>query len=203
MLLITRPRYDTPTHYLFYWSEILIKEANKRGVKFIDLDKAKAEKKKFQSYLRKQPIESVVINGHGSADAVAGNGSEIIFSTRDDASLFKGTNVYLRACDAGTNLGPFIKSQAKGFIGYIQPFMFMSHPDYFNDPVADEYARPVMECSNQVAISLIKGRTIEQAHEDSMSKYREKISEYSSSKTGNSFVLPFLLWNMNFQVCYS
>jgi len=44
LLLITRPKYDLPTHYLFYWAGLLIDEAKMRGVEVIDLNKEKAKK---------------------------------------------------------------------------------------------------------------------------------------------------------------
>ncbi len=33
-LLITRPRYETVTHYLYHWSAGLVSEANKKGKVF-------------------------------------------------------------------------------------------------------------------------------------------------------------------------
>lgn len=91
---------------------------------------------------------------------------------------------------------------AKGFIGYIQPFIFLHDPDFFNRPLEDKLASPVLECSNQVGISLIKGKSITQAQEDSLAKYTEMIDKYSTSDATDSFLLPILLWNMNNQVCY-
>ena len=203
LLLLTRPRYDTPTHYLFYWTGLLIADAKKKGVKVIDLDKDKAEKKKLRSYLSKQPIDTVILNGHGSPETVAGEDNEIILSTGDGTELLKNKVIFVRACDAGAILGKEImKNDARGFIGYIQPFMFLIDKDSFNKPLEDELATPVLECSNQVGASLIKGKSAIEAHKDSLNKYAETIDKYSSSEATNSFLLPILLWNMTSQVCY-
>ncbi len=203
LLLLTRPRYDPPTHYLFYWAGLLIDEAKKRGVKVIDLDRSKAKKKTLHSYLAKQPIDIVILNGHGNQEAVAGEDNEIILSTGDGTKLLKNKIIFVRACDAGTILGKeIIRQGARGFIGYVQPFMFLSNKDSFGKPLEDELAAPVLECSNQVGTSLIKGRSAGEAHKDSLDKYTKAIDKYSSSEAKNSFLLPILLWNMTSQVCY-
>ena len=191
-----------PTHYLFYWAGLLIDEAKKKGVKVIDLDKDNAKQKKLHSYLAKQPIDVVILNGHGNQKAVAGQ-DEIILSVGNGTNLLKGKTIFVRACDAGVMLGKEIMTMgATGFIGYIQPFMFPIDKNYVSKPLEDELARPALECSNQVGLSLIKGRTATEAQKDSLNKYTEMIDKYSSSATTNSFLLPILLWNMTSQVCY-
>lgn len=202
LLLLTRPRYDTPTHYLFYWAGLLIEEAEKSGLKVIDLDKRKAKKKKLHSYLAKQPIDIVILNGHGNKEAVSGQDG-IILSVGDGTHLLKNKIMFVRACDAGTILGKEImKMGARSFIGYIQPFIFPSDKNSFSKPLEDELAAPVLKCSNQVGVSLIRGKSAEEANKDSLNKYAEAIDQYSSSGASNSFLLPILLWNMTSQVCY-
>lgn len=203
LLLLTRPRYDTPTHYLFYWAGLLIDEARKKGVRVIDLDKNKANEKNLHSYLTKRPIDTVILNGHGNPEAVAGQDNKTILSVGNGTDLLNGKVIFVRACDAGAILGKEImKMGAKGFIGYIQPFMFLIDKDSFKKPTEDELASPVLACSNQVGLSLIKGRYATEAQKDSLDKYTETIDKYSSSEAINSFLLPILLWNMTSQVCY-
>ncbi len=202
LLLLTRPRYDTPTHYLFYWAGLLIDEAKKKGVKVIDLDKNKAKQKKLHSYLAKQPVDIVILNGHGNQESVSGQG-EIILSTGNGTKLLRGKIIFVRACDSGAILGKEIMTMgAKGFIGYIQPFIFPINKDYFNRPLKDHLAAPVLDCSNQVGLSLIKGKSTAEANKDSLNKYAETIDQYSSSAATNSFLLPILFWNMTNQICY-
>lgn len=202
LLLLTRPRYDTPTHYLFYWAGLLIDDAKRRSVKVIDLDKNKAKQKKLHSYLAKQPVDVVILNGHGNQEAVAGQ-NEIILSTGNGTNLLKDKTIFVRACDAGAILGKEIMTKgAMGFIGYIQPFMFPIDKEYFNKPLEDRLAAPVLECSNQIGLSLIKGKSAVEANKDSLDRYAEIINQYSSSQATSSFLLPILLWNMTSQVCY-
>ncbi|OGF64637.1 hypothetical protein A2661_02600 [Candidatus Giovannonibacteria bacterium RIFCSPHIGHO2_01_FULL_45_24] len=203
LLLITRPRHDRATHYLFYWAGLLIDEAKKRGVRVIDLGRDKASRKKLHSYLDKQPIDIVILNGHGNQEAVAGQDNKIILSAGNGTNLLNGKVIFVRACDAGAVLGKEImKNGARGFIGYLQPFMFLIDKDSLNKPLEDKLAAPILGCSNQVGLSLIKGRSVVEAQKDSWDKYTETIDKYSSSEAINSFLLPILLWNMTNQVCY-
>ncbi len=142
------------------------------------------------------------MNGHGSQETVIGQ-EEIILSTGDGIELLIDKIIFVRACNAGAILGKEImKMGAKGFIGYTQPFIFLSDPDYLSKPLEDELAGSVLRCSNQVGFSLIKGKSPEQAQKDSLDKYTETFDKYSSSEGINSFLLPILRWNMISQVCY-
>lgn len=202
-LLITRPRHDIPTHYLFSWAAEIITAAKSKRIQVVDLLKEKARKKTLQSYLRKDMFDLVIINGHGNATSVGGHDNEILVSVGDGADLFRDKIVFVRACDAGAVLGPEImRNGAKSFIGYLHPYMFPYDKDSVQHPLRDELAAPVLECSNQIGLSLIKGRTAQEAHRESIKKYEEKIDKFSASNSTSTFLLPFLNWNMMIQVCY-
>ncbi|PCI21268.1 hypothetical protein COB64_00090 [Candidatus Wolfebacteria bacterium] len=199
--LITRPRHELVTYYLYHWSEVLIEEAKKKG-SIYQLDKEKANKKTLESYLKKQEPEVVILNGHGDELNIAGHNDEIIMST-SSAHLLKDCNVYMRACSAGKLLGEeVVKQGAKSFIGYKEPFLFFKKNEYIGKPLEDDYARPFFETSNQVALSLINGRNAKEANEDSFKKYKKAIKSLLTSEASNSFLIPNLLWNMRHQVCY-
>ena len=202
LLLLTRPRYDTPTHYLFYWAGLLIDEAKKKGVKVIDLDKNKAKQKKLHSYLAKQPVDIVILNGHGNERCVVGQDDEELISAGKNSDLLKNSRVYIRACSAGKILGKeIVKNGAKSFIGYNEPFVFYHKEEFTTTPLKDDYAKPFFETSNQVGISLIKGKTAKEANEDNKKVYNKVISNLLTSKSANSFLIPDLLGNMSNQIC--
>lgn len=166
------------------------------------MEKKKANKKNLHSYIKKQNPSIVVLNGHGSAVAIAGNDNEIIL-TIEDAKLLRGTIVFMRACQAAKILGKeIVKNGARGFVGYKEDFVFLWDPEKFNKPLDDELAGPFLECSNQVALSLLKGHSAKEAHESSMKLYRKKIDEMFTSEYNKSNILPFLIWNMTNQVYY-
>jgi hypothetical protein len=201
-LLITRPRYDDATHYLFHWSQVLVSEAQSSSVIVYDLPKEKATKRLVESYLRKNRPTVIFFNGHGSRTEMLGHENEVLICKNNNENLLRGSNVYMRACDAGSELGyEIVKAGAKGFIGYSRPFTFMIDPETFQQPLKDDYAKPFLECSNQVARSLIKGHSVKEAHESSLKEYKRKISSLLTSANTNSFLLPWLVMNQVSQVC--
>ncbi len=201
LLLITRPRYEKTTHYLHCWGGELVNEAGRRNVDVIDLEKEKATREKVESYLKKKDPEIVILNGHGNDVSVAGDADKTIAEVGKNTYLFKNKKVYIRACRAGKKLGPdIVNSGATGFIGYTQDFIFPYDKDSIQRPLYDEYAKPNLECSNQVGVSLIKGRSIKDANEDSIKMFRQKLDEQLTSKSKNSLVATCLFWNMTNQI---
>lgn len=203
-ILITRPRYETPTHYLYHWSAVLVEAASSGGNKVFDLEKKKACRKKVESYLNKRAPSIAIFNGHGDTRSVSGQDGEDLIVVGQNTNLLKYCIVFMRACSAGKVLGlEIMKEGAESFIGYREPFRFYTNEEeYFNKPLEDDYARPFFEASNQVGLSLIKGKTAKEADENSRKVYRNIISRLLTSNASNSFVIPDLLWNMHHQVCY-
>lgn len=202
-LLITRPYYDPVTHYFFYWSEEIIKEAKRVGLKLFDLTKGKAVKKKVESYLAKQNPDLVIFNGHGDDFCITGQDDNILISADNNESLLKGKYVYIRACSCGKVLGIKIRNAgAKGFIGYKKSFILLRKIESFRKPLEDEFAKPFLECSNKVGLALVRGCSAKEAHEASIKKYKEKINDLFVSNSPYTFILPYLRANMNNQVCY-
>lgn len=203
-LLITRPKYDGGTHYLYYWSQELIDQAKNASWSVYDLSKKKACKSKVSSYLRKKNPKIAVFNGHGSRSEMLGHDHEPVICKNDNEDLLVGSNVYMRACDAGSELGPsIISAGARGFIGYNQPFIFLHQPEFESRPLEDELAKPFLDCSNQVARALIKGHSAKEAHESSIKAYQRTIRSFLNSESKNGFLLPWLLSNYTHQICLS
>ncbi len=201
-LLITRPRYEFVTHYFYHWSEEIVKEAKRRIGKVIDLEKDKANRKLVESYLDKQNPEIAIFNGHGNDVCITGHDEEPLIVSGENSGLLKDKVVYMRTCNSGKTLGPqAIKEGCKAFIGYSELFRFWTDKALTTDPLKDDYAKPFFETSNQVPLSLVKGRTAEEAHADSMIEYRKIISNLLISNAENSFVVSDLIWNMHNQVC--
>ena len=201
-LLITRPRYDKETYYLYYWTESVIQEAESRGWKVFNLEKDKAIKTLVESYLKKHNPEVAVFNGHGDRSRVMGQDNDVLIEENTNTHLLKDKIVYMRACDAGKSLGiDAVNKGAKNFIGYKELFRFWTKREHFYRPLNDDYAQPFLKCSNKVISSLIKRRTAAEANNDSIQEYRKTISELLTSRSYNSFLVPDLLWNMSNQVC--
>lgn len=201
--LITRVNYDEATRYLYFWCEELLKLAKKHWTIY-DLAKEKANRKNVESYLVKQNPSLVIFNGHGNAETIFGHDAESLISlVHGNEYMLSGKNVFIRACTAGSLLGKSIKSKgATGFIGYKIPFAFWWDPSKLSRPLKDLNAEPFRECSNQVAITLLKGHTVRDAHNSSMQAYRRVISRLLASNSTQAYLVPQLIANMKNQVCY-
>ena len=201
-LLITRPRYDDVTHYLYHWSESLVEKAKSKNISVFDLQKEKASKKLVESYLKKQGPDTVIFNGHGDEICVTGQDEEVLIEAGKNSHLLKDKIVYMRACDSGKILGPkSVEEGAEAFIGYKELFRFWTDGESLRKPLKDEFAKPFFETSNQVILSLIKGKSAKESHGDSLNVYKKVISNLLTSKSSNSFVVSDLIWNMANQVC--
>lgn len=201
-LLMTRPKYELVTHYLYSWSEALLQEAKKKNMKVFDLEKEKASRKLVESYLKKQQPTIVIFNGHGNDVCVTGHDEEPLIESGKNSQLLKDKVVYMRSCDSGKILGPqTIKEGAKAFLGYKELFRFWTDGESIRNPLKDGYAQPFFETSNQIAVSLIKGKTPEESQKDSMKVYEKVIGQLLTSNAPNSFVVADLIWNMTNQVC--
>ncbi|MEK9195064.1 MAG: hypothetical protein AAB975_01710 [Patescibacteria group bacterium] len=156
-----------------------------------------------ESYIKKHRPNIIIFKGHGNADTITGQDGEELISVGQNEAVLQGSKVFMRACSAGVSLGPrVVQSGATGFIGYKDVFVFLLDQEKVHKPLEDDLAKPFLECSNEVAISLVRGNSIQQAHENSMRIYKEKIDQMLTSNFATTHLLPFLHWNMINQVYY-
>lgn len=199
--LITRPKHEIVVHYLFVWSEEVIKEAKKQGVKVLDLSKKRACKKQTISMLKKMKPELVFLNGHGGHSCITGHNNEPIIE-KDSAGVLESKIVYMRSCQTGKLLGPeSIKKGALAYVGYKDDFILLHDEEKIGNPLNDEIAGLFLKPSNYVIISILKGHSVGDSHKRSIRKIRENIQSLSSSESSKSYLLPYLMWNMVNQVC--
>lgn len=200
-VLVTRPKHDIANHYLYFWTGKVLEWAKGKPLQIIDLEKQKSNKKTVLGYLMKDQAELVLLNGHGSDNAIYGDDNEELFSSLDDLSFLRGKTIFMRACRAGKVLGvEAVKAGAKAVIGYKENFKFWRLDEYSHQPLNDPLARPFMETSNQVSLSLLKGCSAAEAQKNSMEAYKKEIVKMLNSES-NPNLLPDLLNNMMNQVC--
>lgn len=201
-LLVTRPKYDMTTHYLYVWTEKVLEIASKIGIKVLDLSKKRANKKTTTSMLKKMKPLLVFFNGHGHFNCIRGHDNELIIESPKDNHLLKSKIIYARSCKAGIKFGPeCIKAGALAFIGYNNDFIFFTDKDKVSQPLKDEIAKLFLEPSNYVVISILKGHNVRDSHLRSVRKIRENIQSLSSSEADKNYLVPYLAWNMMNQVC--
>lgn len=131
-ILITRPNHDLITTYLSHWSSFVIKEAERKRIKVLDLRGDKASNKMFSSYITEHEPLLVFLNGHGNADTITGYNNEPLIETNKNENLLIKKIVYARSCDSANNLGKLcIQNGTLAFIGYTK-----------NSPLAIHHQRP-------------------------------------------------------------
>lgn len=203
-LLITRPFYENPTNYLYFWSKPLIDLASRKNFTVIDLEKEKVNRKELEGRLKKVNPELVVFNGHGNEDIIFGQDNEPLIINGDNESLLSGKIVYSRSCQSAKILGvECIKKGTRAYIGYKEDFIFMFDESKITRPLQDETAKLFLEPSNQVVISLIKGNTAIRSYQNGKKAYLRNIQRLltSESPPEDTAAVRYLIWNMIHQVC--
>lgn len=201
-LLITRPKDEPTVHYLFYWSKEIIKLAEEKGIKVWNLEGKKANYKKVESMLKKRKPSLVFFNGHGNDDRITGHDGEVLVVVGKNEDLLISKIVYALSCRSGKKLGvESVKKGASGYIGYDDDFIFVIDPEKVHDPLNDKIAELFLGASNQVMICLIKGHDIKYSHEQSKKIFINNARKLVSSEAEQSYLIPYLLWDMQHQVC--
>ncbi len=202
ILLITRPRHDATVHYLFHWSKEIIALAKEKGITVLDLEGKRANYKEVASMLQKKEPSLVFFNGHGDDDCIMGNDNEVLVAVGKNEELLASKIVYALSCRSGKGLGrKSIQDGAIGYIGYDNDFIFIIDETKINDPLRDKTAELFLRPSNQVMVCLLKGHNIKYSHERSKRIFRESARKVANSESQDSYLIPYLLWDMQHQVC--
>jgi len=187
ILLITRPNHDLITSYLFHWSKLVIEEAEKKGIKVLDLQGNKATKKTFASYMKKHEATFIFFNGHGSETTITGHNNEILIEIDKNEKILAKKIIYARSCNAANKLGlSCIKHHALAFIGYRRKFAVGYNPSKITNPLKDEIAELFIEPSNLIPISLLKGNAVKKAYEKSQNAMWRNLMFMLSTKASPS-----------------
>ena len=203
-LLVTRPNHDYATNYLFYWSTFVINLARRKNFRVIDLSKNKANQSDFTSRVNKTNPSFIFFNGHGNETTIAGQNEEILISVKRNLNLLKNRIVFARSCSSAKKLGSkSISLGARAFIGYKEPFIFMSDPTMVTKPLSDTTAALFLKPSNLVASTLLKGHSASEADARAKKAFKKNIRKLLTSETQkeDSSALRFLFWDMKHQVC--
>ncbi len=203
MILITRPSYDTQTHYLHFISGEIKKEIESVGeVSVIDLETDKATRKEFEKALDKANPRLVLFHGHGSYDSISGQNGEIVLDNRNIRKL-KSRIIYAVVCDSASELGETsIKDgEAEAYIGYDSRFVIVIERDRSTTPMKDKNFKPFKDTHKKLILSLVSGINVEVSVEKTKKYIRELIREYGvrgiKDKYGDAPLIRFgLYWNL-------
>jgi paraquat-inducible protein B len=201
--LITRPGHDLITNYLLHWSRQLIDLADSKGMKVIDLEQEKVNRKGLASRLNKIKPELVMLNGHGNKNKITGYDNQSLLDTRN-ARVLSGTITYARSCSSAHTLGDIaVQRGAKAYIGYVQPFTMGYDINKIQHPLEDKVAALFLEPSNHVVTSLLKGHTAGESTSRSKKLSMKRIQKLASSTASaeEKIYARYLWYNMQSQVC--
>ena len=202
LFLIVRPRYDATTHYLFHWSQKVIDFARRKDIDIIDLQGKRANKKELTSIIVKRCPHLIFFNGHGSEDSISGQDEEVLVKVGENEDLLRNKIIYALSCETGKLLGP--ESISKGtvsYLGYDEVFIFYYSNNKISKPLKDKRAELFLGPSNQIAISLLKGHATKEAHQHSKQSFLKNIQQLLTSKSSETYLVRFLVWDMVHQVC--
>ena len=181
-MIVIRTKHDIQTAYLYAYSEELIKEAGNRGFKVAKIEGDDISESTLRSRISNRKPKFIFFNGHGSNTALFNNKKEEFINAKS-ADVFKDAVAYTIACSCLGGLGTAaVEKGCNAFIGYKKPFWIARLHKYESRPLEDKVAKPIIECSNAVVKSLIKGNTVNEAIGKSHGKAADNILKLIYSK---------------------
>lgn len=202
-VVITRPFYDPATSYLYKWGEKIVDLAKSLVGRIADLKENRASRKELESVVRKLQPEVIIIYGHGFSDRVFGQDGNVLIKVGENESILKNSNVFSLTCDSGKILGPAsIVAGANGYIGYSEPFVFVTSHGYATRADQDPLAKLFLDPTNEIAASLIKGNTVRNANDKGINLFIKNYETVLLSNSKDEYLARFLAWDIRNQVCY-
>lgn len=181
-MIVIRTNHDIPTSYLFAFSEELIKDAENKGFKVAKIEDDEISEATLRSRIKNRKPKFIFFSGHGSDTSLFDN-HRGDFINIDSADVFKETITYTIACSCLGKLGhAAIDKGCHSFIGYKKPFWIARDHKYESTPLKDGIAKPIIECSNIIVKSLIKGNNVEESIKKSHEKAADNILKLIYSK---------------------
>jgi len=201
---VTRPKHDITTNYLYYWAGLVIKEAESKNIKIIDLKEKRANCKEFTNVVKKINPDLIFLNGHGDSNTVTGHNNQPLVENNRNESILDKKIIYALSCCSAKRLGvKCVKKGTQAYIGYNDDFIFMFEEDQTTHPTQDKTAKLFLKPSNLVVSTLIKNNSPKESYNRSQKAFKKNITSLLSSETphGRKETLPYLLWDMKHQVC--
>ncbi len=195
--LLTRPDHDDTTHYLFAWSGETMRDAEKKGLKVVDLPNKRAVRKEVEGVISKVSPNFVVFNGHGNENTVTGHNNQPIIIAGDNENLLDKKIVYAISCSSAKNLGQkAVDAGASSYTGYDDDFVFFYEPENLSRPLKDETVKLFLEHSNLFITSVIKGNSVSEAKEKAETLLKSNIVKLLGRSDANTQLVRYLWWDL-------
>ncbi len=202
-LVITRPFYDPTTSYLNRFNLEVVKNAEKKLRSVVDLEGKRANKKEFESVIKKMKPDLIIINGHGNAELVLGNSSnEILVKVGENEYILKDAVVFSLSCSSAKVLGKAsISAGAKAYIGYDEDFIYAYTDGFSTRAEQDPLAKLFLDPTSKIANSLVDGYSPEEAHVRGRTAFIENLQKVLLSNSKDEYLARYLIWDLTNQVC--
>lgn len=196
-LLITLPQSDDVTEYLAVFSKPIIEECERKRIKFVEIKKENVTKEKVESLICSYDYKFIIFNGHGGINSITGHKNQELIKKGVNDKILCNRITYARSCWAAAGLGiACMQCNKEGcFIGYNIPFMFLIDITWATNPSKDKIAKIFFDTSNQVPISLIKGKTAEESNKNSKTAMLKAIKKSLLKGDNDSQSIAEILWN--------
>ncbi len=203
ILLVTRPKYDDGTQYLSAYALEILKKV-KGQILTKDFEGKEANKENVEKYVKSKNPKLLFLNGHGNECEICGHKDKAIFSLTN-VNLLKNKIIYARACFSANVLGQeAVKNSSGCFIGYVYPFSFWMDGERSTTPLKDKVAGMFLNPSNEIILSLLKGKTAKKSDEKSkqmmISNMKEILAMEQKNELGATGMLQILWDNYEGQV---
>lgn len=181
--LITRPRYDKETSYIYSFSKpIIILAREEKNIQTLELEGEKATRRNFEEGVGKTEPKLIFLNGHGDEKSVWGHQDEPILD-KGNISLMKGKIIYALACESLAGLGKMaVRKGVEAYIGYFNEFRWTVDPSRTSVPEKDKNAAPFRKVCFVLGQSLLSGMPAGEAVSRTMREYEKLIRSYGQSK---------------------
>lgn len=178
-IVVTRPAFDLPTKYLYYWLGLIINQARQLRYNVTDLAGINATKENlYRALIGAEPL-FFLGGGHGDVDVFTGNNKQVLID-QQNASWLSERLTYLFSCLTGQQLSQIvIAAGGKAFLGYNEEFGFVVTSPYI--PGQDLKAEGFQEAGNAITLSLLRGFSIQDAYNSGIKTFDKWISYWYNS----------------------
>ncbi|MBU2576327.1 MAG: hypothetical protein KKF50_01260 [Nanoarchaeota archaeon] len=201
-MIISCPDYDDVTKAFLDFSQEIKDLAKHKSLLLKELNGENANAIEFGKVLSKLDYSFVCINGHGDEKSVAGNKSEIILSEEINLKEYGKRICYCRSCESGKILGAKLTENGGSFIGYSQPFEFYIDEKNIANPLRDRTASLFLSPSNIIPMTLIKGKTVNEANERGKMAILKSIKKVINEENADLMIAVALWKNYNSQIVH-
>lgn len=176
-----RANYEEATRILSTYMQLVVDEANSRGLNVIDLEGYQATKTNFFDNIQLYDPLLVICAGHGNESGFYAQNDENVLRACTNDQIMSGREGIFNSCSVGVVLGPsMVNKTARWFAGWRADYLFMYDPEA-SDPLDDMYARPFMECIIQPALTRLRTDNLTAIVSDTKNLFNSKIAEWWNS----------------------